>query len=95
MVREQERVELTRVLEQTLAKPVRDAAHFAARLKAAGYEGQGSEGKIEFTHKQTGARFPITELRPNGQALGPQLSIAIERTVQQTNSQNQSRGIGL
>jgi hypothetical protein len=93
-VREQERVELTRVLEQTLAKPVKDAADFVAKLKTAGYEGQASEpGKVVFTHEQTGAKFPTTELRPNGQALGPQLTAAVERTAQQAKSQNQSRGI--
>jgi len=91
MVREQERVELTRVLEQTLAKPVKDAADFVAKLKAAGYEGQAIEGKVEFTHEQTGARFPITELRPNGQALEAQLTAAVERTAQQAKSQAQAK----
>jgi N-dimethylarginine dimethylaminohydrolase len=93
-VREQERAELTRVLEQTLAKPVKDAADFVAKLKAAGYEGQANEsGKVVLTHEQTGAKFSTTELRPNGQALEAQLTAVVERTAQQAKSQNQSRGI--
>jgi N-dimethylarginine dimethylaminohydrolase len=95
-VREQERVELTRVLEQTLAKPVKDGADFVAKLKAAGYQAQASEpGKVVFTHEQTGARFPTTEIRPNGQAIGPQLTAAVERTAQQEQSKGQRRGGGI
>jgi N-dimethylarginine dimethylaminohydrolase len=91
-VREQERAELTRVLEQTLAKPVKDGTDFVARLKAAGYQVQASEhGKAMLTHEQTGARFLTSEIRPNGQAIGPQLTAAIERTAQQTKDQAQSK----
>jgi hypothetical protein len=95
-VREQERVELTRVIEQTLAKPVKDGADFVAKLQAAGYQAQASEpGKVVFTHEQTGARFPTTEIRPNGQAIGLQLTAAVERTAQQEQSKGQRRGGGI
>jgi len=97
-VREQERAALTRVLEQTLAKPVKDGADFVTKLQAAGYQAQASEpGKVVFTHEQTGAKFPTTEIRPNGQAIGPQLTAAVERTKQQALTQNkgQSRGRGI
>lgn len=92
-IRDQERAELTRILEQTLAKPVKDAADFVAKLKDAGYQAQASEpGKVVFTHEQTGAKFLTTEIRPNGQAIGPQLTAAIERTQQQFLRQSQSKG---
>lgn len=90
-VREEERKALVRTLEQTLAKPVKDIADFVAKLKVAGYEGHANEeNKVVFIHEQTGARFATTELRPNSQALTPQLTAAIERTAQQNLSQ--SRG---
>jgi len=99
-VREETRQALVRTFEQTLAKPVKDVADFVARLKAAGYEGQATEGdEVVFTHDQTGARFPTTELRPNGQALEPQIIAAIERTKEQNLTQakgrSQGRGIGM
>jgi hypothetical protein len=92
-IREETRQALVQTIEQTLAQPVKNAADFVAKLKAAGYEGQASEpGKVMLTHEQTGATFPISELRPNGQALGPQLTAAVERTAQQTKDQVQDRG---
>jgi len=95
-VREEERQALVRILEQTLAKPVKEVADFVATLRAAGYTGQADgPHEVIFTHEETGARFKTSELRPNGQALGPQLTAAIERTTQQAKSQNHSRGIGL
>jgi len=100
LIREETRRALVQTIEQTLTQPVKDAADFVAKLKAAGYEGQASEpGKVVLTHKQTGATFPISELRPNGQALGPQLTTAVERTAQQAKDQvqdrRQSRGGGI
>jgi hypothetical protein len=75
---------------------VKDGADFVAKLKAAGYQAQASEpGKVVFTHEQTGARFPTTEIRPNGQAIGPQLTAAVERTAQQEQSKGQRRGGGI
>ncbi len=92
-IREETRQALVHTIEQTLTKPVKDAADFVAKLKAAGYEGQASEpGKVVLTHEQTGAKFPITELRPNGQALESQLTAAVERTAQQAKNQAQDRG---
>jgi hypothetical protein len=96
-IREETRQALVRTFEQTLAKPVKDVADFVAKLKAAGYEGQASEGdQVVFTHNQTGARFPTTELRPNGQSLEPQIIAAIERTKEQnlTQGKGRSQGIG-
>lgn len=92
-IREQERAELTRVLEQTLVKPLKDGVDFVAKLKDAGYQAQASEpGKVVITHEQTGAKFLTTEIRPNGQPIGPQLTAAIERTQQQLLGQSQSKG---
>jgi len=99
-VREETRQALIRTLEQTLSKPVKDGADFVAKLKSAGYQVERDEqGKGLLVHEQTGAKFKTAEIQPNGQALGPQLLEAIERTVQQTKSQSkgQSRsgGIGM
>jgi hypothetical protein len=93
-VREETRQELVRTLEQTLAKPVKDAADFQGKLKAAGYQAQRDEqGKgTVLVHEQTGARFKTAELQPNGHAIGPQLTAAVERTAQQAKNQTQSRG---
>jgi hypothetical protein len=93
-VREETRQELVRTLEQTLAKPVKDAADFQGKLKAAGYQAQRDEqGKgTVLVHEQTGARFKTAEVQPNGQAIGPQLTAAVERTAQQAKNQTQSRG---
>jgi hypothetical protein len=98
MVREQERAELTRVIEQTLTKPVRDGDDFQAKLQAAGYQVQREEqGKGVFIHELSGARFNTTEIQPNGKAIGPQLTATIERTTQQalTKSKGKSRGGGI
>jgi hypothetical protein len=93
LIREETRQALVQTIEQTLTQPVKDAADFVAKLKAAGYEGQASEpGKVVLTHEQTGATFPISELRPNGQALESQLTAAVERTAQQAKDQAQDRG---
>jgi len=92
-IREQERAELTRVLEQTLVEPLKDGVDFVAKLKDAGYQAQVSEpGKVVITHEQTGAKFATTEIRPNGQPIGPQLTAAIECTQQQLLGQSQSKG---
>jgi hypothetical protein len=94
-VREETRQALVSTLEQTLAKPVKDLADFQGKLKAAGYQTQHDEqdkGTV-LVHELTGARFKTAEVQPNGQAIGPQLTVAIERTAQQVKSQSQSRGI--
>lgn len=97
-VREETRQALVRTLEQTLAKPVKDAADFQAKLKAEGYRAQRDEqnaGGTVLVHELTGARFKTAELQPNGQAIGPQLTAAVERTAQQAQSKSQSRGGGI
>ncbi len=100
-VREETRQALVSNLEQTLAKPVKDAVDFQAKLRAAGYQLQRDEqgkGRV-LTHEQTGARFKTEEIRPNGEGLRSQVEAAIERTKQQdlTKSKGQSRrgGIGM
>lgn len=97
-VREEVRQALVLTLEQTLAKPVKDAADFQAKLKAEGYRAQRDEqnaGGTVLVHELTGARFKTSELQPNGQAIGPQLTAAVERTAQQAQSKSQSRGGGI
>jgi len=97
-VREQERAELTRVVEGMLTKPVRDGDDFQAKLQAAGYQVQRDEqGKGIFIHEVSGATFKTTEIQPNGKAIGPQLTAAIERTAEQVlkQSKGQSRGGGI
>jgi len=97
-VREQERAELTRVIEGMLTKPVRDGDDFKAKLQAAGYQVQrDDQGKGVLVHEQSGASFKTTEIQPNGKAIGPQLTAAIERTAQQALKQNkgQNRGGGI
>jgi hypothetical protein len=95
-VREETRQALVSTLEQTLAKPVKDGADFQAKLKAVGYRAERDEqGKgTVLVHEQTGARFKTAEVQPNGQAIGPQLTAAIERTAQQALSQNRGRSRG-
>jgi hypothetical protein len=97
-VREETRQALVLTLEQTLAKPVKDAPDFQAKLKAAGYRAQRDEqnaGGTVLVHELTGARFKTAELQPNGQAIGPQLTAAVERTAQQAKSKSQSKGGGI
>jgi hypothetical protein len=97
-VREETRQALVLTLEQTLAKPVKDAPDFQAKLLAAGYRAQRDEqnaGGTVLVHELTGARFKTAELQPNGQAIGPQLTAAVERTAQQTKSKSQSKGGGI
>jgi len=97
-VREETRQALVLTLEQTLAKPVKDAADFQAKLKAEGYRAQRDEqnaGGTVLVHELTGAKFKTAELQPNGQAIGPQLTAAVERTAQQAKSKGQNRGGGI
>jgi hypothetical protein len=99
-VREETRQVLVLTIEQTLAKPVKDAADFQAKLKAAGYRAQRDEqntGGTVLVHELTGAKFKTAELQPNGQAIGPQLTAAVERTAQQalTKSKGHNRGGGI
>jgi hypothetical protein len=92
--REEAKTALTKHLEHVLKDKVPDQAHFLAQLRAAGYQhralpveqGPGSE----LVHELTGARFPSKEIQPNGQAIGPQLTAAIERTQRQAQAQEQT-----
>ena len=96
-VREEVRQALVLTLEQTLAEPVKDAPDFQAKLKAEGYRAQRDEqnaGGTVLVHELTGARFKTAELQPNGQAIGPQLTAAVERTAQQAKSQSKGRDRG-
>ena len=96
-VREETRQALVLTLEQTLAKPVKDAADFQAKLLAVGYRAQRDEqnaGGTVLVHELTGARFKTAELQPNGQAIGPQLTAAVKRTAQQAKSQSKGRDRG-
>jgi hypothetical protein len=97
-VREETRQALVLTLEQTLAKPVKDVADFQGKLKEAGYRAQRDEqnaGGTVLVHELTGARFKTAELQPNGQAIGPQLTAAVERTAQQAKTKSQSKGGGI
>lgn len=87
--REQQKNALVEHLEQILKGKVPNNEHFVATLKAQGYTAQRIGQDIELIHQATGAKFLTTELRPNGQAIGPQLTVAIERTQkQQVHRQN-------
>jgi hypothetical protein len=97
-IREDTRQELVQSLERMLAKLVRNEDDFQAKLQAAGYQVQRDEqGKGGIVHELTGAQFKAEEVQPNGQAIGPQLTAAIERTMQQelTQSKGRSRGRGI
>lgn len=78
--REDVKTALTGQLEQILKGKVPDGDQFAQQLRAAGYQTRRTEQGTELVHELTGARFPSKEIRPNGEAIGPQLTAAIERT---------------
>lgn len=97
-VREETKTALTGQLERILKDKVPDQAHFIGQLRAVGYQHRAlpvEQGAgTELVHELTGARFPTKEIQPNGQAIGPQLTAAIERTQRQAQEQTkkQSRG---
>jgi hypothetical protein len=87
-IREDVKKALTGHLEQILKEKVPDNAQFVAQLKAQGYHSQRvADGSTEVVHELTGARFPSKEIQPNGQAIGPQLTAAIERTQSKAQTQ--------
>jgi hypothetical protein len=92
--REDVKTSLIGQLEQILKGKVPDQTQFVAQLTAQGYQSRRTEQGTELFHKLTGARFPSKEIRPNGEAIGPQLTAAIERTQRQEQEQTkrQSRG---
>jgi hypothetical protein len=92
--REEVKTALTGQLEQILKGKVPDGEQFAQQLRAVGYQAQRAEHGTELVHELTGARFPTKEIRPNGEAIGPQLTAAIERTQKQEQDlkKGQSKG---
>ena len=93
--REEVKMALTKHLEHVLKEKVPDQAHFVAQLRAAGYQHRAlpieAGPGTELVHELTGARFPSKEIQPNGQAIGPQLTAAIERTQRQAQAQEQTQ----
>lgn len=83
---------LTGQIEQILKGKVPDQAQFIAQLAAQGYQSRRTEQGTELVHELTGARFPSKEIRPNGEAIGPQLVAANERTQRQVQEQTKKRG---
>jgi hypothetical protein len=92
--RDEVKTALTGQLEQILKGKVPDGEQFAQQLRAAGYQAKRTEQGTELIHELTGARFPTKEIRPNGEAIGPQLTAAIERTQkrEQDLKKGQSKG---
>jgi hypothetical protein len=93
-----EKTALTGHLAEILKGKVASGEAFIEQLGKQGYQVErGAPGQTAIVHEQTGARFLTTELRPNEQALAPQLNAAIERTAQQAKSQSkgQSQGGGI
>ena len=92
----EEKTALTGHLAQILKGKVPSGEAFIAELSKQGYQVErGAPGQTAIVHELTGARFKTAELQPNGQAIGPQLTAAVERTAQQAKSQSQSRGGGI
>ncbi len=90
--REDVKTALTGQLEQILKGKVPDQAQFVAQLTAQSYHSRRTEQGAELVHELTGARFHSKEIRPNGEAIGPQLTTAIERTQHQEQTRKQNRG---
>jgi hypothetical protein len=80
--REKARQELVGILEGVLLNPVSGPDAFRAELESVGYmTGKDAQGKGVLIDEQTGASFHLSELKPNGLDLRPQLEKAIERTT--------------
>jgi hypothetical protein len=80
--REKARQELVGILEGVLLNPVSGPDAFRAELESVGYmTGKDAQGKGVLIDEQTGASFHLSELKPNGLDLRPQLATAIERTT--------------
>jgi hypothetical protein len=92
--REDVKTALTGQLEQILKGKVADNGQFLAQLTGQGYQYRRTEQGTELVHELSGARFPTKEIRPNGEAVGPQLTAAIERTQKQEQDlkKGQSKG---
>lgn len=92
--REEMKTALTGQIEQILKGKVFDQAQFIAQLTAQGYQCRRAELGAEFVHELSGAKFPSKEIRPGGEAFGPQLTAAIERTQRQAQEQTQKQNRG-
>ena len=92
--RQEIKTALTGHLEGILKGKVPTNEAFVNQLKAQGYQTQKAGQGVELVHELTGARFPSRELYPNGQAIGPQLTAAIERTQRQEQAQKKGRSQG-
>lgn len=80
--REKARQELVGILENVLKEAVPSPEAFRAQLHEIGYmTGKDAQGKGVLTDEQTGASFHLSDLKPNGLDLRPQLEQAIARTV--------------
>jgi hypothetical protein len=80
--REKARQELVGILEGVLLNPVPGPKAFRAELESVGYmTGKDAQGKGVLIDEQTGASFHLSDLKPNGLDLRPQLEKAIERTT--------------
>jgi hypothetical protein len=93
-LREELKIALMEQLEQILKGKVLDQAQFVAQLTAQGYQSRRTEQGTEVVHELTGAKFSSKEIRPNGEAIGPQLAATIERTQkrEQDLKKGQSKG---
>jgi hypothetical protein len=96
--RESARIELVSVMEGILAGRVSGGVDFRDKLEEVGYTtGKNPDGKQVIIDEGSGAKFQVHELKPNGQALGIELTKATERTaieVAQEAKREQSRGQG-
>ena len=93
-VRAKVKTALTEHLEGILKGKVPSNAAFVSQLKAQGYRPEQTEQGVELVHEQTGARFLSQKVHPNGQAIGPQLTAAIERTQRQEQAQKKGQTKG-
>jgi hypothetical protein len=81
-VREETRQKLVGILEGVLKEAVPGPEAFRAQLQEIGYTtGKDAQGKGVLIDEQSGASFHLSDLKPNGLDLRPQLEQAIERTA--------------
>jgi hypothetical protein len=93
-IRQELKTVLTGQIEQILKGKVPDQAQFVAQLSTRGYQFRRTEQGTELVHELTGAKFSSKEIRPNGEAIGPQLVATIERTQRQEQEQTKRQSKG-
>lgn len=91
---EEVKTSLTGHLEQVLRGAVASSEDFEKQLRAGGYRSQRGDEGAELVHERTGVRFPVREIRPNGERIGVQLTAAIERSQQREKEQTQKQNRG-